>query len=96
MEAAERNARAQAMFPDDWARMEAMTGKKRQRLKASLRHRADYAAGLADLPKQASCGTCEHRERHFEIGDYCDLDSDFHGYAKVKLTHRCPRWSATQ
>lgn len=94
MEASERNARAQAMFPDDWARMEAMTGKNRQRLKATLRNRADYAAGLAALPEHATCGTCEHRKRHVLIGDHCVLDSDFHGYAKVKLDHRCPRWSA--
>ncbi len=97
MEAAERNAQAQAMFPDDWARMEAMTGKKRQRLKASLRHRADYEHGLSLLPKGATCETCKHRGKYPTDGrPICELDSDFHGYATVKLTHRCPRWSATQ
>lgn len=88
-----RNDRARAMFPAEWARMETLTGKRRSRLRASLRNRADYQAGMDALPAIARCGTCLHRDSYPGDGrPTCDLDSDFHGYQIVSLDHRCPRW----
>ena len=90
----DRNARAAAMFPADWARMESLTGKKRSRLRALLRNRADYMAGLEMLPEEASCLTCEHRGQYpTDKRMVCDLDSDFHGYQIVQPDYRCPRWT---
>lgn len=90
----DRNERAAAMFPADWARMEQMTGKRRSRMRATLRNRATYEDGLAALPALASCATCAHHGRYpTDNRMTCDLDSDFYGYTIVKPDHKCPRWA---
>lgn len=93
----DRNALAASMFPADWARMETMTGKRRSRMRATLRNRAVYQTALAALPAKARCGTCAHHGRFpTDPRMTCELDSDFHGYAIVTPDHKCPRWATQQ
>lgn len=85
------NARAAALYPDRWARMEALTGKRRANARRTLRLQAENHDALAALPTHASCGTCEHFIKS-PVGRACDLDSDFHGYTLTSAEKRCARW----
>lgn len=85
------NARASELWPDRWAAMERLTGKRRSNRRASLRAQAKNHDALAALPPHARCGTCEHFIKS-PVGRACDLDSDFHGYALTTATDRCARW----
>lgn len=89
------NARAAELYPDRWSIMEAATGKRRARMRHSLRALAANHDALATLPADARCGTCVHYIKS-PVGRACDLDSDFHGYALTKADDRCARWAAAQ
>lgn len=87
------NARAAELYPDRWARMEGLTGKRRSNARATLRRNAENHDALAALPAVARCGTCVHFINS-PVGHACDLDSDFHGYALTTADKRCARWQA--
>lgn len=70
-------------------------GEKRRRKAKREREQAAYAAAVALLRTAgASCATCKHRGiGPTDIGLICEIDSDFHGYATVKMTDLCPSYS---
>jgi len=72
--------------------MEALTGKKRANARRALRTHAETHDKMAALPATARCGTCEHRANREGVM-ICDLESDFHGYMKVRAEHVCARWA---
>lgn len=69
-------------------------GEKRRRQAKRERERVAYEAAIAALPAEATCATCSHcRKYPHKPKLSCELDSDFHGYAIVKPSDRCPRWA---
>lgn len=95
----DRDALAARMFPREWAAVEHKVGasKKRQQLRQRAEQEVVWRKVKAELDaKGATCGNCRHcspypMSRNGELS--CDLDTDFHGYAIVKPTHVCARWS---
>ena len=81
------NARAAELWPDRWARMETMTGKKRANARRALRIHAETHDKMAALPARAKCGTCAHYSDRA-----CDLRSDFYGVMRVRVDHVCASW----
>lgn len=74
-------------------------GEKRRRQAKRDRERAAYLTAVTTLRAAgASCATCKHRGARPVGGDgpICELDSDFHGYAPVKMTGLCPSWAQRQ
>lgn len=71
-------------------------GEKRRRKAKRERERVAYQDAMAALPVEARCGNCKHRLNNPAtlVGLYCDLDSDFQGYAKTATDAVCPRWNA--
>ena len=86
------NARAAELWPDRWAQMETLTGKRRANARRALRENAETHDKMAALPATARCGTCEHRARREGVM-ICDLESDFRGYMKVSDEHVCAHWT---
>lgn len=87
---------AEQTFPAEWAKARAMTGKKGQRLRATIRKRARHDKRLHELQLAgASCGDCANRGRRGDVkGPICELQSDFHGYVSVGLSDLCVDWTA--
>lgn len=71
-------------------------GEKNRRRAKQLRERLAYQDAIAALPAGSRCGNCAHRLKNpgCLVGLYCDLDSDFEGYAKTNEYAVCPRWNA--
>lgn len=93
----DRDALAARMFPDEWARVHALTGERARRQRHNLRRRALVAVQLRDLRERgASCATCRSLTGGVSgiKGPICDAHSDFHGYAITTLDGLCADWTA--
>lgn len=92
---AERDLAAK-LYPAEWASASRMTGRKGQARRARLRQQAVYEMRLRPLREAgASCLTCANRTKVGGVGQTCDIDSDFHGYAVIKdpSTQLCTDWA---
>lgn len=68
-------------------------GRKAAKLRRRLQIQEAERAVAAPLRKAGhSCADCSNRTKVVGIGQTCDLDSDFHGYARVQMDHVCSRW----
>lgn len=72
-------------------------GERRRRLAKRERERDAYNAAIAALPMGSHCSNCALRLKNpgSLLGLYCDLDSDFAGYAETSPDSVCPRWQAS-
>ena len=96
MELASERALAAQFFPEQWAEALTITGKTGGRRRAGLRKAAIAEAIMIPLRLSGeSCSTCASRLRNPGMmkGLFCDLDSDFHGYAVTQPDALCSRWS---
>lgn len=92
-----QRALAQEMFPRAWAESLELPGFKRRRRQKALRDRAAYETKLAPLKAAgATCASCAHRGLRpgQSVRDICDLQSDFHGYVRVRMTDLCADWAS--
>lgn len=70
-------------------------GERRRRARKNEEAKARWAAAVTALRAAGSnCGNCRHCDEVQSLGPTCDLDSDFHGYQKVKPNYVCPRWAS--
>lgn len=90
-------ALAAELFPVDWAAALGMTGRKGNARRARLRHAAVYEMRMRPLREAgANCLSCRHRAKVQGIGQTCEIDSDFDGYAVIKdiAAGLCADWQA--
>jgi hypothetical protein len=87
-----------ARFPREWARANDPSlrnrSKARQQLRQRYRHQLALDALMLANP-QARCSSCAHVRTDPSPGlkgTFCDLDSDFEGYARVAPDFVCTRW----
>ncbi len=79
------------LFPVQWAR--AVAGPHASKKKRQLRQRAQAAQKVAALSAAGhTCGDCAAFHATGPCGAYCELDTDFHGYARTTADDLCPRW----
>lgn len=68
-------------------------GRKAAKLRRRLQIQETERAVVASLRQKGhSCADCSNRTMVDGIGQTCDLDSDFYGYARVRMDHVCSRW----
>lgn len=83
-----------AAWPEKWAKANADrpgASKRRNNLRKSWAASQELAAFKAAHP-HASCGNCDNHATHFSQGDYCLLESDFHGLAVIRdISDVCAR-----
>lgn len=51
---------------------------------------------LAARAMGGRCGNCRMFDSHPHIGDYCELGTDFWGYAKTSPDSICSQWETTK
>lgn len=88
---------ASTIFPDRWARVASLTGRKGQEARRTLRRQAESEIILRPLRAAgASCGSCKFRGKHphMRAQPTCDIHSDFHGYALTTLDRLCVQYAA--
>ncbi|WP_370171384.1 hypothetical protein [Sphingobium abikonense] len=86
MSDAATDAAIAAAWPKDWAKAnDARPGasKRRNKLRKAWAAQQSFAAFKAANPN-ANCGNCAHRGNHYNIGDHCELQTDFYGYATIR------------
>lgn len=91
-----QRARAEQLFPREWAAAQALPGERRRKRLKALRDAAIEADGRAKVVAQGgSCKNCDNLLRNPAglAGLFCALNSDFHGYAGTKEKNVCSRWS---
>lgn len=93
-------ALAAEMFPAEWAAALAMTGKRGNGRRAKLRQRAVAELVLRPLRAAgASCASCRHYRTTLalrrEPTRFCEIDSDWQGYAIRKPTDLCTAYDGS-
>lgn len=90
-----RSKLAAVMFPKEWARAVAMTGKGASKKRQKLRQAAERQVKLDALRRSgAACATCNSFERRkpypgWKDGPWCSYESDFHGTVLAKPNGLC-------
>jgi hypothetical protein len=90
----EHDAAIAAAWPDRWAKANADrpgASKRRNNLRKVWRAHLSHSAFVAANP-DARCGNCANfKQMLFSEKHYCELDSDFHGYAITQADGVCIR-----
>jgi hypothetical protein len=86
-----RSKLAAVMFPKEWARAVAMTGKGASKMRQRLRQAAETQVKLDALRRSgAACATCDSFKTKGGAGrPWCSYASDFHGYVTAKPDGLC-------
>ena len=92
----ELNAAAARLYPAEWARMEALSGKKRSRARHTLRKSARFRI-ITDPLREAghACQDCCKWQRSPPgiSGRHCEAQSDFYGYVITAADDICEHWA---
>lgn len=88
------------VWPDRWARANDPTLRGRSKARNNLRKQYRKWRAQIDFMEAnptASCLNCQHRRKMpVDARFYCDLDSDFHGYAVLTSNNPCVRHLFTE
>lgn len=91
-----RDALAAHYFPKQWKKVAGVPGKSKRR--QQLRRWAEIEQKLEPLRAAGSCcGNCNYWKSSSAItikGNYCEINSDFYGYAITPANHLCTYWEA--